>query len=486
MSTVAAVQSNQLRYDINFPYGINTDEITVTATQNSNVITTAGSVTMTAGNTYPCLASLTMKAPSYSSKANESDCTFTATFDPISPSGCVQVVGLGDASQGVFVGYDLYGAFHLRAQGGGQSQLYYLTVTGTLTLGGTLTLTLNGKTYTYAMALGTSIYTLLTNIVNDTNLMNANYMTYLWNSGVYILSSAAAPQTSGPTVSFSGIGLTTSVTTVLSGLAPSVNSAYQTLPTRSADPNETLALWNGSGVQFLSSFSPQATNQFIIRQDQFSVGSLGIYLVDPITYVPFLLHTFYLTSAIPGPPSLTPSASCLNYSSNSSVKLSTNGYSIVSQNPRSKPTLQTYTIYADVTGVVVNNNLTSILTLAMPPSFNGRRNYMSAYLQSIKITLSAASACHIDLRRGCGYSAVTALTAPYTNAALQTDGSAYIVTGGFLVDSWFASTQPQTVQSTFQNVFITPGSMMTVCIGSVGTVSASTSSYGVTLSWIEI
>ena len=483
---MATVASSQLRYDINFPYGINTDEIAVTTTQNSNVVTTAGSVALTAGNTYPCTASLTLKAPVYVSKANESDCTFTATFDSVSPSGCVQLVGIGDTSQGLFVGYDLYGMFHLRAQGAGQPQLYYISISGTPTLAGTVTLTLNGKTFTYAIGLGVSMYTALTAVANDANLLNANYMTSLWNSGVYINTLSAFPQTSAPTISFSGAGLTTSITSVLSGIAPTVYAAYQAPPARTADPNETLFPWNGSGVQFLSSFSPQSTNQFTIRQNQYSVGSAGIYLVDPVTYVSFLLHTFFTTSALPAPSSLAPSASCINYSSNSSVKMLTNGFSIVSNNPRSKPTLPTYTIYADVAGNVINGNLNTLLTLGMPPVFNGRRNYLSAYLQSIKITLSSASACHIDLRKSCTYSAVTAMTPPYTNAALQYDSAAYTVTGGTVVDSWFATTQPQTVQSTFQNVFISPGNTLTLCIGSVGTVSASLSSYGITLSWIEI
>ena len=176
---------------LTFSYGINPRTTVTIGTNGASVTWSNGTITSNTGATPPqSFAGLQGTMPVIFAGTENVSAIFTASFSSTPVAGTTSVVGFGDTEYGIFVGYNGTQQGVCLAQNG-LAQYYLLSLSGSVTVAGTLTLTLNGVTYAISIPVGLAVQDVINLLQTSTAIASGNYFVRQFGMGVHIWSIAA-------------------------------------------------------------------------------------------------------------------------------------------------------------------------------------------------------------------------------------------------------------------------------------------------------
>jgi hypothetical protein len=211
---------------------------------------------------------------------------FTGVFTP-GVENTHQMIGIGDASNGYFFGFNgpEFGILHRR---GGKIEIQSLQITNAATGDDNITITLNGASIDIAVVDGDSIPEIVTKI-NDTSFLNVGGGWYTSTCVDVIHFHAVVAESRGGTYSFGAAttGVAASFTQQTTGNAPTDNWIKQ-------------SNWNvdkADNARYLPVLIPTNGNVFQIRFQYLGFGNISFGIENPVDGLFAPIHEISYTNA---------------------------------------------------------------------------------------------------------------------------------------------------------------------------------------------
>lgn len=479
--------------DLVFPYGINPRTTVTVATNGASVSWANGTIISITGNTPPqSFAGLQGQLPVIFAGAEEVCATFTASFSTVPVAGTIQVVGYGDTEYGIFVGYNGTQQGVCIAQGG-LMQYYSLTLSGSVTLGGTLTVNLNQTPFTITVPAGASVQDVVNLLQTSTSIAAGNYFVRQFGAGVHIWSIGALPMTAPPSASITGAGMTATMTVLQNGVIGSQQWIYP-------------AQWNGN-ISNIAPINWTQMNTFKLRVSALGYGSITWSILDPVSQTECVIHKLSAVNAalpVTLPTGLTPACLTTNGTNNNVMQVTSSGFSATGGSlfkvAAKAPPYSISTVAQQSLPLNVSSNL---MYVHNPVITGALRNHKNLVLQHAVISVTSNNSVFIEIRQNPQVSKAPVLSQPpqlaagsvaYTNFDNSINVSNGLVlrsipfisaipASGGLLSGATATPVTQQLLVPFENIFMPPSSWLTV---SVLAISGTTlCSVGLELTWTE-
>ena len=479
---------------LTFSYGINPRTTVTIGTNGASVTWSNGTITSNTGTTPPqSFAGLQGTMPVIFAGTENVSAIFTASFSSTPVAGTTSVVGFGDTEYGIFVGYNGTQQGVCLAQNG-LAQYYFLSLSGSVTVAGTLNLSLNGVTYTISIPVGLAVQDVVNLLQSSTTIASGNYFVRQFGMGVHIWSIAAQPVSAQPSVTLTGVtGMTASISLLQNGALGTQNwiSTNQ---------------WNGV-VNSITPINWTAMNTFKIETTPLGYGVITWSILDPVSQSFAVIHTLSNANAsnpLVLPTGIVPACLSTNGANNSVMQVSTSGFTCKGGALFDMAAdLPPYTISNTWQGTTTTTSATNLVYLHNPIFGTVLRNHKSLVLRSAVISVATTNNVLIEIRQNSQISHAVSLSQP---AQLTAGSSAYVsydstvnISGGLVLRSIpFAPAAPTAGSSlasalstpanyqlvvSLEGFFVAPSTWLTV---SVIALSGSTQcSAGIELTWTE-
>ena len=479
---------------LTFPYGINPRTTVTIGTNGASVTWANGTITSNTGNTgAQSYAGLQGTMPVIFAGTEVVSAIFTASFSSAPVAGTTQVVGFGDTEYGIFVGYNGTQQAVCVAQNG-LMQYYFLTLSGSVTVGGTLNLSLNGVTYTITISVGLATQDVINLLQTSTSIAAGNYFVRQFGTGVHIWSIYAQPVSTQPSVSLTGVtGLSASISLLQDGVSGTQNWIY---------PSQ----WNGV-VNSINPINWSRMNTFKIETTPLGYGVISWSVLDPVSKAFAVIHTLTTANAsnpLVIPTGIVPACLSTNGVTNNVIQVSTSGFACNGGALLDMAAdLPPYTISNTWQGTAITSSATNIAYLHNPVFVSQLRNHKNLVLRTAVISVAATNNVLLEIRQTPQISHAVSLSQP---PQLSAGSMAYVsydssvnISGGLVLRSIPFTPATPSVGSTLGNALSSPASCQlsvpldgffvapsTWLAVSVIALSGSTQcSVGVELTWTE-
>lgn len=465
-------------FELSWPYQVDTQEAKVICMNQGSYNCTNGLLTVTCGNVGISGAGMQSSYPLMVTGKQVVTCQFTAMFDSNPCAGTMQIAGVGDGEHGVFVGYNGT-SFGVRLLTGGQMQYYVLRVANAATLAGTVTISINGTTFSYSLALGQSVSSILYQIATDSTILNANMQTRVVNSSVVINTALAMSTVAPPSVTDTGTGCGCTIAQVVAGTWPTDNWVYQ-------------PLWNGPGINPTTPIAWNNGNTFKVTIGPLGFGSISISVLNPDSLCYTLLHTFNKISSSQGfsfvSLGLLPSLYSVNFAATQPVSLSSTGFLVdgAENSGRIRPMFSAASTY---TSLVTAATPATVLSLQNMQLLQSTRNCKMINMVGVDVSFSGNVALQLSAYKDPQLTGPLLGTQRDSNSCALVDTSTnvnLVANTGCLLRSWALAATNPSFHFRIDDLWVEPGALLVFVASRVGAVNTSGVVFGVTVTWNQI
>ena len=458
---------------------------TNTFVRGTGTIAASSGMVMASGTTAGSLSAFESEQFVYGASGTVQLAKFSGIFGA-AVAGTTQIVGYGNNGEGYFFGYNGT-AFGILCRSGGLPQVTSITVTAGSTLGGTLTITLNGVATAITVAANTGVAALV-NLIMATlfNTAGTGSGWTLNQLGTTITFTAMSSNVRGGTYSYAAglTGITLTVAQSLVGVAP----------TDLWIPQTTWGLDQGAGAQELPILTPTTGNIFMITIETFNYGVVTFYVVEPVTgrYLPVHIQSLRTVAAMTQ--ESCPMRACVdNGATASSVSLQVGDMSASTLGDSCCTNFPYFSTYTAINPTVYTGYVLNCLSLKNNVMYNGTLNKSSVRVTSINIsTYSNNGYCvFFPLIKNATYTNLP--TAGFTWTQTDPDSvtsyaklNTYTLTAGLPYTTIaLPPSGTQSVDLLPLGIHLQPGEELNVGMGSTQPNTNATSVIFVGLSWVE-
>ena len=393
---------------------------------------------------------------------------FTAIFSEPSADS-IQIVGLGNSEDGVFIGYNglNFGILHRKS---GETEIRKLTITETSVANDTITITLNGNTSSGINILSTDseqqIARKISNEVNKFLDLGDGWDVYEDGASIIFISKVASLKNGTYSYNIGTSNSTGSFTQIKAGETSENNWIYQDN-------------WNrdrAKGLQNLSYVKWDKGNVFEINLQWLGFGNILFKIEDSYSgkFVPIHNMKFAgsLTTTTLETPNL-PICICVDKQNGTNtndviIKTASLGVFITGNyNKLEGNRFGIHNYYSIANGNLTANTMYNILTIRNNVLFNNLENISTKYLLSVSLGLNT------DFNRGGIFTFYMSPTIDNTNnitwneisniSSMSYSKDIYEISGGIELITHFATPSNSLFQLTTDvEVYIPPGESMTI------------------------
>ena len=450
---------------LRFPYGIPGNQTRKCSAGDGALSCKSGLLSCCSGAQAGAMSMLQGTAPVYISSESVA-VHFTAKFDANPVPGSLQVVGLGDNENGVFVGYN--GAqFGVAITFGGSLQFYFVAFSGSAAATGSFSVQLNGSSYSISCSAGDGVQALMADLLGAGL---PGYLLYPGESGVWVMSLHAGPSSGNPSFSSGTGGVSGNVTLMVQGSTGTTSWALQ-------------GAWNGGTIP--PSLSWSDGNTFMVRMNPLGFGAVQLYVSNPTNGDLVLMHTFSARNTATNfyiPNGLWPAIYSQNLGAAGSVTASTTGFTVDASSVTGYLQCQPSFSCAGVAGNV-GTSPTKVLTITNGLLMNGLRNRRTAMLRTLYVAGAPGVQMTLGLYLNAALSAPLASPAVAPDSSVLVDASTNATCSGTPLRQWVLPGTILTLAFDLEKLCLPPLTTLTVAL-SAGSPQSSTG-IGVTLSWVE-
>ncbi len=434
-----------------WPYNINS-RITESRANQSGSVDHANNMarlqTGAAANSSGCV--LSVKRPVYAPGQG-----ILARFTPLftaGATGSTQWVGVGDAADGLFFGFEGTG-FGLMVRRGGQTEIRTLTVTVASDTAEDITITLDGDAKTDVAVTNAAITVTANEIAAaDYSDVGRGWSAFAVGVTVVFVSWNAEPRT--------GTYDITDVAGTADGTFAQIVAGV--VPTETFIPQDS---WNAdvaNGSAVLPLLDPTKGNVYQIRYQWLGFGALDFSIEDPVTGDLVLVHRVRYANANTEPsinnPSLPLSAIAENVANTSNLTVQIGSMSGLTEGERA--------LLGPVSAVsAVNTNInttteTPVITLHNKIDYQGHTNRTVTLLGTIAVATDATQSMAIIVRYNATLVGAVFADVDADNSAIEVDSTATGVSGGTLGPRIVVSKNGQT--RLLLSIDLLPGETVTI------------------------
>lgn len=463
-------------FELSWPYQVDAQEAKVICMNQGSSTCSNGLLTVTCGNAGISGAGMQSSYPLIVTGKQMVTCQFTAMFDSNPCAGSMQIAGVGDGEHGVFVGYNGT-SFGVRLLTAGQMQYYVVRVCSSTTAAGTVTLTLNGSTFSYSLTSSQSVSSILYQIATDPNLLNNNMQTRVVNSSVVINTALAMPAQSPPSVTDTGTGCGITIAQVVAGVWPTDMWVYQ--------PS-----WNGPGLNPTTPIAWNNGNTFKITIGPLGFGSISVSVLNPDSLCQTVLHTFNKINSSQGfsfvSLGLLPSLYSVNFAATQSVSLSSTGFLVdgAENSGRIRPM---FSATSTNTGLFPGSTLNSLLCLQNTQLLQTTRNCKIMNMIGLDVSVAGNVSLLLSVYKDPQLTAPLRGTQIDTNSCTLVDATSnvsLVANTGYLLRSWQLTATAPMFHLTIDDLWVEPGALLVFCVSKIGTATLTAGILmGLTASW---
>lgn len=396
--------------------------------------------------------------------------------------GTYQYIGIGDASNGLFFGYNGQ-AFGILQRYGGALAVYSVNVTGGATLSGTCTIALNGNYTSFHVTSGDTVTTIVQAIVTSSF---PGWKVYTLGNVVFFKAVYAEPKFLAFFFMDGGTGVAVSNPTLeVAGAQPI--DIWTNQDTWSEDSCD------GNGI--LPALIPRNGNMYQIdfMSDGFNVVTLSI--INKITNKPSPVHTLKYpnTYTIPFLKSriLPLRASVENFSTPAhDIALRTPSMSI-HRIGKTNPQYETpFWFFASLESMTFSRDVyTNTCILKNHILYQGVMNKTELVLSKIHITLTnsvyTSSVLHVVVSLNAQYSSTPTFTQPDANSSAMVSSDPTYVSGGKQVFHTSLACTTLAFDVATQNICIYPGNEISISVKPLSKQNLVNADFSIGLCWVE-
>lgn len=414
---------------LSFPYNINAT-FAESRENNAGTVTQSNSMAvLSTGASTSSAATLVSRVPIRYQPGQGVVSRFTGVFTT-GVANSTQMLGVGDAGDGLFFGYNgaTFGLLHRR---GGGPEIQTLTITtGAVTSGGNITITLDGVAKTVAVALNDTAREVAVKVADadfsDTGAgwnavtNNATVIFTAWSGGNKAGSFAFADTDT--------TGVAASIAETVAGAAPTDTWIAQTA-------------WNqdvmdGTGVSGMT-LDPTQGNVYEVRYQWLGFGQLSFYVEDSNTGDFQLVHRIAYANANTTPSMINPTlplcAMVENTTNDTDITLSTASMSAFIEGQASDQAAH-FSDGRDLTNITTTE--LPVISLKNNVVHQSKVNRVRVILQFLEVAVEHSKPMVIRVRKNAALTGAVAFTAVDAATSVSSiDKGASGASGGALIDT---------------------------------------------------
>ena len=452
--------------------------------RGTGTITATGKLSLISGTTAQSLSAFESQQYVYSATGAIQVIKFSALFNT-GVAGTLQLAGYGNSAEGYFFGYN-GASFGILLRCAGAPQVVSITVTtGTGTVAGTLTITLNGVATNIVVPANTGVYALVALIMGTSFATAGAGSGWSLNQlGTTITFTAMTSGVRNGTYSYAK-GVTTMVLTIatsITGVAPTdlwvpqANWSYDTV----------------DGTQDLPVLDPTVGNIYQISIETLSFGTVTFYIVDPVTgrYVP--VHQHSLRAVLPMTQESCPfRASVENNATTSSLKLTVPDVAATIYGSTEIVQCPPFSTATNVYPTITSNTVMHLMSIKNNVVVNGLLNKSTVRLTSVTLGTNSTYCLYFPIVKNSSYTGVPA--AGFVWSVGDTDSvtsvlkvNTFNLTGGqpLATLSLGASGQIQVDLMPYY-IHLEPGDELNIGVASAQPGASAIAVLSASISWIE-
>jgi len=467
-----------------FPLGLNYSHITSALSNSANLQWSNTILTLSTGAAANSRCNIEGIVPIYLNQEEMVTVTITCAFAPPKP-GLVQYIGIGDTEEGIHLGYKGL-EFGVRRCSDGKQHAWTLYITGPCVLGGNISITLTGVTYTVPVTIGMTAQQILTAVVNNTSTTNANYMKQQFSDRVVLTADVAEVRNvSQDGLTFGLTGVTGSLeTSTVVGCAPNMTWTPQS-DFNGVIKDQVLSFDRTMGQVYRFVFSRWSCCSHIIgimNPNTSDFDDIYVFMGSDSTInykasIPYRPHIVIKNCPVGNVPADT-SANTMA----TSMAIVSSG--TPSSNTNSTRFSRTFTMQT----LALTQNVDSVVACMEIPRFSGStRNRMLACIQNMKLNCDTQQNIRIKIIIGGVVNNIVSTTQHLPWAAMKVGQPTVATncTNGLEYSNSFYRANGLTERlSEFSQLWMPPGSTLTITACAIST--AVTCTIDASIEWIEL